>query len=55
MHRRVSNGDWVKMPNAPDANYYLGLAYLRNGQRTEAADIWQAYKNPREPSVGSGN
>jgi len=36
-------------PDAPYANYYLGLAYLRNGQRGEAVETWQSYKNPREP------
>ncbi len=36
-------------PNAAYANYYLGLAYLRNGQREEALETWQAYKNPRGP------
>ena len=38
-------------PNAPYANYYLGLAYLRNGQRSEAVETWQSYTNPREPSL----
>lgn len=43
--------DWAagQNPNASDANYYLGLAYLRNGQREEAIETWQAYQNPREP------
>ena len=36
-------------PDAPYANYYLGMAYLRNGQRSEAVETWQSYKNPREP------
>ncbi len=36
-------------PNASYSNYYLGLAYLRNGQREEALETWQDYKNPREP------
>ncbi|MDJ0819175.1 MAG: tetratricopeptide repeat protein [Desulfobacterales bacterium] len=36
-------------PNASYPNYYLGLAYLRNGQREEALETWKAYKNPREP------
>jgi tetratricopeptide (TPR) repeat protein len=38
-------------PNASYANYYLGLAYLRNGQRTEAVKTWRSYKNPREPFI----
>ena len=38
-----------QMPDAPYANYYLGLAYLRNGQRSEAVETWRSYKNPREP------
>ena len=36
-------------PNASYSNYYLGLAYLRNGQREEALETWQTYQNPREP------
>ncbi len=40
-----------RSPNAPYANYYLGLAYLRNGQRTEAVKTWQSFKNPREPFI----
>ncbi len=36
-------------PDAPYANYYLGLAYLRNGQRSEAVETWRTYNNPREP------
>jgi len=36
-------------PDAPYANYYLGLAYLRNGQRSEAVETWRSYNNPREP------
>jgi len=38
-----------QQPDAPYANYYLGMAYLRNGQRSEAVETWQSYKNPREP------
>ena len=38
-------------PNASYSNYYLGLAYLRNGQRTEAVKTWQSFKNPREPFI----
>ncbi|MCP4629995.1 MAG: tetratricopeptide repeat protein [bacterium] len=40
-----------QMPDAPYANYYLGLAYLRNGQRSEAVETWRSYKNPREPTL----
>lgn len=35
-------------PDDPYANYYLGLAYLRNGQRGEAVETWRSYNNPRE-------
>ena len=38
-------------PGAPYANYYLGLAYLRNGQRGEAVETWRSYQNPREPML----
>ena len=38
-------------PGAPYANYYLGLAYLRNGQPSEAVETWQSYQNPREPML----
>ena len=38
-------------PADPYANYYLGMAYLRNGQRSEAVDTWRSYKNPSEPLV----
>jgi tetratricopeptide (TPR) repeat protein len=43
--------DWSagQNPNASYSNYYLGLAYLRNGQREEALKTWQDYTNPREP------
>ena len=40
-----------QQPGAPYANYYLGLAYLRNGQRGEAVETWRSYQNPREPMV----
>jgi len=36
-------------PDAPYANFYLGLAYLHNGQRGEAVETWRSYKNPRGP------
>ena len=36
-------------PGDPLANYYLGLAYLHNGQRTEAVETWKSYQNKREP------
>ena len=39
----------AQQPDAPYANYYLGLAYLRNGQRSEAVETWRSYQNPREP------
>lgn len=42
-----------QMPDAPYANYFLGLAYLRNGQRSQAVETWQSYKNPREPLLES--
>ena len=31
-------------PGDPFANYYLGLAYLYNGQRSEALETWKSYK-----------
>jgi thioredoxin-like negative regulator of GroEL len=36
-------------PGDPLANYYLGLAYLYNGQRSEALETWKSYQNKREP------
>ena len=38
-------------PGHPLANYYLGLAYLYNGQRSEALETWKSYQNKREPLV----
>ena len=38
-------------PGDPFANYYLGLAYLYNGQRSEAIETWQFYQNKREPLI----
>ena len=38
-------------PRDPFANYYLGLAYLYNGQRSEALETWKSYQNKREPLV----
>ena len=38
-------------PGDPFANYHLGLAYLYNGQRSEAIETWKSYQNQREPLV----
>jgi tetratricopeptide (TPR) repeat protein len=38
-------------PDAPYANFYLGLAYLHNGQRGEAVETWRSYKNPWGPML----
>ena len=38
-------------PGDPLANYYLGLAYLYNGQRSETVETWKSYQNKREPLV----
>ena len=38
-------------PGDPFANYYLGLAYLSNDQRTEAIETWQSYQNRQDPAV----
>ena len=38
-------------PGDPFANYYLGLAYLYNGQRSEAVETWKSYQNKQEPLV----
>jgi tetratricopeptide (TPR) repeat protein len=38
-------------PGDPSSKYYLGLAYLHNGQRSEAIETWQSYQNSRAPLV----
>jgi len=38
-------------PGDPFSNYHLGLAYLYNGQRSEAVETWKSYQNQREPLV----
>ena len=38
-------------PGDPFATYNLGLAYLYNGQRSEALETWKSYQNKREPLV----
>ena len=38
-------------PGDPLSTYYLGLAYLQNGQRSESIDTWRSYRNKQEPLV----
>jgi tetratricopeptide (TPR) repeat protein len=38
-------------PGDPKSTYYLGLAYLHNGQRLEAIETWRRYRNRSEPLV----
>jgi tetratricopeptide (TPR) repeat protein len=38
-------------PGDPFSNYYLGLAYLYNGQRSEALETFKSYENQQEPLV----
>jgi tetratricopeptide (TPR) repeat protein len=38
-------------PHDSFSNYYLGLAYLKNGQNEEAISTWRAYRNRKEPLV----
>jgi tetratricopeptide (TPR) repeat protein len=38
-------------PRDPFSTYYLGLAYLRNGQGVQAIETWRSYRNRREPLV----
>lgn len=38
-------------PKDPFSTYHLGLAYLYNGQRSEAQETWKSYQNSQEPIV----
>ena len=38
-------------PGDPLSTYYLGLAYLHNGQRTEAIETWRSYQDSERPTV----
>ena len=38
-------------PQDPFSTYYLGQAYLQNGQGAQAIDTWRSYRNRKEPSV----
>lgn len=38
-------------PGDPSSTYYLGLAYLYNGQRSEALETWHSYQNWQAPLV----
>ena len=39
----------AQKPEDPFATFYLGMAYLYNGQRAEAIETLQSYKNRRAP------
>jgi tetratricopeptide (TPR) repeat protein len=38
-------------PQDPFSTYYLGLAYLQNGQGDQAIETWRSYRNRKEPLV----
>jgi tetratricopeptide (TPR) repeat protein len=38
-------------PQDPFSTYYLGLAYLQNGQNGEAIETWRSYRNRAKPLV----
>jgi tetratricopeptide (TPR) repeat protein len=38
-------------PRDPFSTYYLGLAYLQNGQGAQAIETWRSYRNRKEPLV----
>ncbi len=38
-------------PRDPFSTYYLGLAYLQNGQNGQAIETWRSYRNWKEPLV----
>jgi tetratricopeptide (TPR) repeat protein len=38
-------------PRDPFSTYYLGLAYLQNGQGDQAIETWRSYRNRKEPLV----
>jgi tetratricopeptide (TPR) repeat protein len=45
------NIKYVSGPGDPLSTYYLGMAYLQNGQRDKAIDTWRTYQNSDEPLV----
>jgi tetratricopeptide (TPR) repeat protein len=40
-----------QMPQDPFSTYYLGLAYLQDGQGDQAIETWRSYRNRKEPLV----